>query len=297
MSKEILRYQKAFNSVVERLKKNKDVLAVMVFGSMVTGDLWQGSDIDIFVIIGDDDKDIRNIYTEENNISVHMKLLSKDNFLNFNKNNIAGSYMHRILISSKLIFSNDENITNIFNSFRYISDSEREKWNLVYLGNILKEISQCKKLIANNSIQAGYLACMKAVEQFCSLFLNYNGYMVSKDVISVASNLDDTLQQMVDNLISQGDNLESEMTKTIDFIEAFLDKNIKNCCVALIKFFRENKNYMSSEEIKKHNYFNDFEIHMEDILIELASRKILKKGYRSIKSLSGSLIGEENVYC
>ena len=46
MGRTILQYQKAFNSAINRFKANKLVLAVMVFGSMVSGDLWDESDID-----------------------------------------------------------------------------------------------------------------------------------------------------------------------------------------------------------------------------------------------------------
>lgn len=297
MTNEVLRYQKVFNSVIERLRKNEDILAVMAFGSMVTGDLWEGSDIDIFVIVKEQQESIRNIYTEENNISVHMKLLSKENFLNFYENNVIGGYMHRILISSKLIFSKDENITNVFNSFRYINDSEREKWNLVYLGDILKDISHCKKLIANNNIKSAYLACMRTVDNFASLFLNFNGYLVSKDVVSVAINLDDNFQVTLDKLVNASDDLEEDIYRALNLVENFLDKNMRSCCSALIKYFREHKGVMSAEEIKVDVFFKGFNIHMEDILKELSYRKIIRKDFRSIKSLSGNLIGEENVYC
>jgi len=39
MEKTIVQYQKAFNGLVEKLKGNSSILAVMVFGSVVTGDL------------------------------------------------------------------------------------------------------------------------------------------------------------------------------------------------------------------------------------------------------------------
>ncbi|MEL7598231.1 MAG: nucleotidyltransferase domain-containing protein, partial [Clostridiaceae bacterium] len=45
MVKTIQKYQGAFNTVIERLKQNDSVLAVMVFGSIITGDLWEESDI------------------------------------------------------------------------------------------------------------------------------------------------------------------------------------------------------------------------------------------------------------
>jgi len=54
MEKTILQYQKAFNSLMNNLKKNEKVLAVMVFGSLVTGDLWEESDIDLFVVVNNE---------------------------------------------------------------------------------------------------------------------------------------------------------------------------------------------------------------------------------------------------
>ena len=80
MEKSILQYQKAFNNIIERLKSNDSVLAVMVFGSMVTGDLWDESDIDVFVILDKKNPDIENIYTEEKEVPVHIKLMSKNKF-------------------------------------------------------------------------------------------------------------------------------------------------------------------------------------------------------------------------
>ena len=53
----------------------------MVFGSMVTGDLWEESDIDLFVVLNKNMDEIKNIYTEEKGIAVHIKLMSKEKFI------------------------------------------------------------------------------------------------------------------------------------------------------------------------------------------------------------------------
>ena len=68
MEKTILQYQKAFNVVVKRLKSNDSVLAVMVFGSMITGDLWDESDIDLLIICRNNMDNVKNLYTEEEDI-------------------------------------------------------------------------------------------------------------------------------------------------------------------------------------------------------------------------------------
>ncbi len=78
MNDNIIKYQTAFNNVINRLKNNESVLAVMVFGSMVTGDLWEESDIDLFVVINEDIK-VEKIYTQEEDVPIHVKIIDKKN--------------------------------------------------------------------------------------------------------------------------------------------------------------------------------------------------------------------------
>ena len=50
MAKTVAQLQNAFQSIVNTLKKNKKVLAIFTFGSIISGDVWEGSDIDLFVV-------------------------------------------------------------------------------------------------------------------------------------------------------------------------------------------------------------------------------------------------------
>ena len=50
MAKTVLELQNAFQSVVNQIKKNKKVVALFTFGSIVSGDVWEESDIDLFLI-------------------------------------------------------------------------------------------------------------------------------------------------------------------------------------------------------------------------------------------------------
>ena len=111
MSNIIMDYQKVYHLVSQKLKSLDSVLAAFVFGSMVTGDLWENSDIDFFVIEKGEKLGIRNIYSDEEGIPVHFKLMSKEELMTMKGLEIKGSYMHRIFSSSKMIFSKDDFIT------------------------------------------------------------------------------------------------------------------------------------------------------------------------------------------
>ncbi|MDU1856009.1 MAG: nucleotidyltransferase domain-containing protein [Clostridium baratii] len=77
----IIEYQKAFNEILENFKSNKDVIAIFTFGSIVSGDIWEESDIDFFVIYNFEYDFVRDIYSEIYKIPVHTRILSKEKFL------------------------------------------------------------------------------------------------------------------------------------------------------------------------------------------------------------------------
>jgi predicted nucleotidyltransferase len=297
MANIISRYQKAFNSLIERLKDTDSVLAVMVFGSVVTGDLWEESDIDLFVISKDKIHNIVNVYTEEKGMPVHVKLMSKEKLLSLHKDELAGGFIHRIFVSSRLVFSKDEEITAKYDLGRYYPDIDKEKWNMVYLGDLLKSIGVCKKYLANNGMYMAYSATIKCVEDFSKLYINSSGYMISKDVMTMAMNLNDELKDVVDKLFfsSKEDIIES-INSTINFFEDNINRNFKKYTSLLLRYMKDKDCFLSSEEIKKDEFFNNYKIDFENILNKLWEKDIIKKESREHKDNFDKMLFKEKVY-
>lgn len=296
MERTIQQYQKAFNTIIDRLKGNESVLAVMVFGSMVTGDLWEESDIDLFVILDKKMTNIKNIYTEEKNVPVHIKLMSKTKFIQLYEEDLKGGFMHRMFSSSRLVFSKDMDITNKYDSGRYYPDLDRERWNMVYLGKVLKSVDVCNKYISNDGVYTAYGAGVKCLENYAKLYVNSSGYMISKDAMKMAMNLDANFKECVDNLYFNKQDTEKTLKNTIEYIEKGIDDNIRNTAAILINYMREKDCFLSTEDIKNDNLFVNYDIAIEDILNRLWERSIIKKDSRDYKSDDGKLLFKENVY-
>jgi predicted nucleotidyltransferase len=296
MKKSIAQYQKAFNDVLDKLKSNDYVLAVMVFGSMVTGDLWEESDIDIFVIVEKEPFQIKNIYTEENGIEIHIKLMSKDKFLQLHESDLRGGFIHRIFASSRLVFSKDLEVTNKYNSGRFYPDVDRERWNLVYLGSVIKSIGLCKKYISNDSLYTAYSLCVRCIEEYAKLFVNSSGYMISKDAMNMAMNLNDEFKDCVEKLFFKNEGSEQVLSDTVAFIQDSVNKNLKSYIALLVNFIKDEDSFLSAEDIRVSELFNCFEIEFEEILNYLYLKNIVKKEKRDYKDSYGNELIKENVY-
>lgn len=296
MEKTILQYQKAFNSIIERLKNNDSVLAAMVFGSIVTGDLWDESDIDLFVILDNKLLGINNIYTSEKEIPIHIKIMSKNKFIQFCEDDLRGGFIYRIFASSRLVFSKDQDITNCYDRGRYYPDIDRKRWNMVYLGNVLKNVGICRKYLYNDGIYTAYVSAVKCVEDFAKLYVNSSGHMISKDAMTMAINVDEEFKKHVDSLFFTTGDSKSSIEDCIDYILENIDKNLGQNTEVLINYMRQKDCFLSAEDIKKDNLFKDFDIDMEEILNKLWEKNLIKKETRDYKIDEGKVLFKENVY-
>lgn len=295
MLQSILNYQKASQKLITILKTNKKVLTVFAFGSIVNGDLWEESDIDIFVVYKDNFEEIRDVYSEILDIPVHMKILNKEKFLELYNTNGQKGIIRNLLISSKIIVSKDEEIDNIYNKAKYTSDKHIGLYNLVYLGSLIKNLRVSKKYLQNNNLFTSYEVLIRALDSFSKLYLNLNGYTVSKDAVKMTMNLNNQFNILVEKLFSSGEMREN-INNTIRYIEDFLDMNINVAAKLILEYLNDREEFVSSHEIKNDEKFRDFDIKIEDILKELYKRNIIVKKSRKLDLQGREKLVNENVY-
>lgn len=295
MLQSILNYQKASQKLITILKTNKKVLTVFAFGSIVNGDLWEESDIDIFVVYKDNFEEIRDVYSEILDIPVHMKILNKEKFLELYNTNGQKGIIRNLLISSKIIVSKDEEIDNIYNKAKYTLDKHIGLYNLVYLGSLIKKLRVSKKYLQNNNLFTSYEVLIRALDSFSKLYLNLNGYTVSKDAVKMTMNLNNQFNILIEKLFSSGE-LKENINNTIMYIEDFLDMNINVAAKLILEYLNDREEFVSSHEIKNDEKFKDFDIKIEDILKELYKRNIIVKKSRKLDLQGREKLVNENVY-
>ena len=295
MANRVVKLQKSFQSIVGTLKKNKNILAVFTFGSIVSGDVWEESDIDLFVVYKSEFNKLRDVYSEVLGVPVHTKILNKESFFDLYKNEGEKESIRNFLITSKLVYSLDDDITRLYNEARYSNDKYIGKWNVKYLGMLLKDLGICRKYLQNGGLNTSYVVLIRVLDNLSKLFLNLNGYTLTKDSLSMATNLDDRYKEIVDKLFSE-EVSEENILLTIDYVNEFLNQNIIKVSKYLLDYLEEKNSFLSSYEIANDIKFKGFNIKVEQILKELNKRYIVLKDKREFSDSLGNIIAEENVY-
>lgn len=295
MAKSVVDYQNAYMEITEILKKNTNIISIFVFGSMVSGDLWEGSNIDLFAVYNDDFDEIRDVYSEVLDIPIHIKFISKNSFKKYYNEAGKRDVIKNSLMSSKMIYSIDNEITDLYQKIIYMIDSDKGRLNLVYLGNFFKDAGICKKYLSKGSRYTAHELLIRALNNFSMLYLSINGYTVSKDSLTMACNLNDTLNDKVINLLYKEVSDES-IKDLLKYMENYLEYNIEKASKEIIDFMKKEGKPLSAYEITNNQYFKNFKIKVEEILKVLYKNNIIIKEKREFRDSKGSLLAMENVY-
>lgn len=289
MNTKIAEYQKALLKIKDELQNNKNVVAAMVYGSMVNGDIWHGSNIDLLLVLENDFENIKDFYVTENQVPIHLKLISKNVLFNEPSKKII-----KILRSSRVIICNDDSINRVIYQSRYITDSEKGNLNLVYLGEVLKYINLLKKYIFHERKYTYFELSIKCIDAFSKLYINNSGYSVTKDSINMACSLNDSFKEIVGKIFFQEEDKGVCIEELVKYIDGYIHKYIKNYCASLIDFIKYKNSGVTSQRLKEDETFKALGTNMEEILLELHKHDILQR-----KVLEQSFSGfryKENVY-
>lgn len=295
MDDRIKEYQRAYGVALESLKTNKEVLAAFVFGSMVSGDLWEKSDIDFFVVLKKWKPGMTNVYSDESGKSVHYKFMSKKEFMNSKGFDLKGSFLHRLFASSRMVYCVDKDIDARFSNGRGYSDQARKIWTLAYFGKTIKGTDSVRKSLKNGNDFAAYATLMETMNWFAMLLINRSGYMVSKDNINIATELSKDFREVFRSLLAGGD-LHVRVVDTVEWILAEIDRELRQITEILFQYLADKSHPLSANEIQADDLFEPYHIEVEAILGLLYERGFLKHKHRDFLSEAGTVLAKENVY-
>jgi predicted nucleotidyltransferase len=132
-------YEKALNDFLERARSDEYILSVILTGSLAYDTVWEKSDIDVFVVTRDEIQKPM-VGALENDVMVHLYLFTRDSIRKRLQQVADGSVLHSTFNVSKIVFTRDDTIYDLYEDMNNIGSRDLE--NLVLLNYIF-----CKDLI------------------------------------------------------------------------------------------------------------------------------------------------------
>jgi hypothetical protein len=134
-------------SFVEQLQKDPNILAAFVYGSMVQGEVWEESDIDMLLITKDDTLPYQQHWIKDGDVNIQLDVHSRRNFRDWTDVPLQGSVLHHIIATGQLLFSNDPTITEYHTDSSSFGSRDKLLGMMVYANSSLGFLSKIRKSI------------------------------------------------------------------------------------------------------------------------------------------------------
>ena len=137
----------ALNNFAERVKKDPKVIALLLYGSLAYGTVWEKSDLDLELIVRDGSipKSCLLLFEEEG-IFAHLDLNEVSKFKKYLQR-VRGGFDHGIYGRGELIFSKDEALRELFEEARKIGEDDAPKAFASKIDGLVNWMNKAEKYI------------------------------------------------------------------------------------------------------------------------------------------------------
>lgn len=244
------RYEEALESFVARVKKDRYIVAAIVFGSLAYDDVWEKSDIDMLLILRDDKADDRFYTLVENGISIHTNLVTRSKFKATFERALQGTWAQSVLARSTLLFSTDETLQAYYENVRHVGSRDREMQMLTALNPVLSLLTKAEKwLVVKNDPIYSFLYMMNLITFLANVEVLWHADVPGREVIQQATSYNPEFFIPLYTDLAQQPKDAEVMCQAIQKIYGYIEEKQEVLFRPILNYLSEAGSVRSSTEI------------------------------------------------
>ena len=270
-------YHEAVETLVEKIKGDPYILAVIVGGSFSYAQVWEKSDLDVDIIGRDGIRPTLDFFAlVENGVNIHASLSPRNAFKQRIESAQQGSFMHSYFSHSTLLFSRDASIREWYdkNANRHgIGERDKQLQLLNVVASTLPNLIYAEKqFYVNRDVITCFLTLLDVVQGLARIEVLLNDEIPAREVIQPALRYNpDFFTRVYTELINSEKN-EAVIQETLDAVNAYLDER-RFIFQPILDYLREQNAPRSNTEINAY-----FKAGFDEGSLELVCQWLAWKG-------------------
>ncbi len=274
------RYEDAVNSFIEKIKKDVNVIAVIVQGSLSYDVVWEKSDVDMTVVVRDQNITTKSYCIDEDNIVLNAEIVQRSQFKRHLERQTGGSFGHSYLLKGRILYTTDESLNEYFEEAKQIGTTDMQRSIFYMAGELFGLMNKVQKwLVVKDDVTYARLYALKAAQVIASMEVCRNLTIPTREAVLQATELNPQLMERFYQTPMKGSMTKDELFSLVDDMDRYLESNIDNIMnIALeclgdgeVKTLTQISNYY---KVEGHFIVNIFEYLNEKGKIERLSETI-----------------------
>lgn len=244
----------ALERLVDQIKHDRAILAVILCGSLSHDTVWAKSDIDLALITIDDRKmDRESISLSANGINVHAFLMSRTRFRKIVEGSVRNWFMHSLLAKGRLLYSHDATIADLFRGLCEIGERDRRVALLHAATAALPPIYKAHKwLVTRGDLDYTSLWILYAATPLARIEVLEARLLADREVIPQALALNPSFFTTVYCDLLNKKKSRKSVEQALAAVDGYVATRARTLFSPLIDHLREVAEVRSSVEIEDH---------------------------------------------
>ncbi len=273
-----LQYERALDSLVEKVQRDHWILAAILLGSLSYDVVWEKSDIDLLLIREEGKQKSEGYSLVAGGINVHAILTTRSEFRRTMEGSIQSSFMHSTLTRGRLLFTRDEAIRELFERKDELGARDREIQLLEAGAGVLPALVKAQKWFhVKQDLDYCFLWIMRCLGGLASIEVLWNGEVTGREVIQQAIPYNPKFFRAVYTDLIHGEKTAEALRAALEQIHAYMRERAPVIFRPILDYLAEAEGLRSATELN-HHFKNQMNLGGVDSVCEwLADEEFIQK--------------------
>jgi len=293
-----------FNAALEtflvRVKEDKNIIAVILFGSLSYDEVWKKSDIDIILIARTDKERERHFGLIENGVNIHAVLYPRNRFKAALEGSLQSSFLHSSFARSTLLYTSDETIRHYYENIEHLGTRDRDMQLLRNAGELLYLLAKAEKwLYVKKDVEYAFTWILRCAETLARIETTLQGKIAGREVIQQALRCNPSFFRAIYTDLIHGRKDTTTIRAALDRINAYIDERIPLLFAPVLAYLEEADSVRTTGELNEY-FHKQTQVDTLSFVYEwLADKGVLQKVPCPVRLTDRSPVAvvDEAAYC
>jgi predicted nucleotidyltransferase len=246
------KFSAALDDLVEQIKQDRSILAVILCGSLSHDTVWAKSDIDLVLVTIDDKKvDAGDIALYADGVNVHALLMPRAKFRETVEGSVTNSFMHSFLAKGRLLYTHDPSIAELCTHLSSIGDRDTQFQLLDAATSALACIHKAHKwFVTRTDLEYTALWILYAATPLAKIEIISRGLLADREVVPQAAALHPEFFKVVYTEMLNSKKTTRSVHAALDAVDAYVAERSDLLFAPIVEYLNEAGEARSASEIE-----------------------------------------------
>ncbi|MFW9834024.1 MAG: hypothetical protein ACFFEK_08530 [Candidatus Thorarchaeota archaeon] len=263
-------YQSAIDELTKKAEKDEYVLNLMLAGSLSYDTVWEKSDIDVMIITRDEPYNARRVFIEKD-VFIEGEVVTRDHFRKGTHRVKDGSIFHSYFSMSKLLFSRDDTIKDMYEDIQNIGSRDVEDLlllNYIYCKDLINKAHKALYVKEDPHFALNFM--MSGIRRMANIEVLLNRTIpLRESTVQALEYNPEFFKEIFTDMIHTPLKSWEAINEVLEKMENYLDEHLKEFIQPVIRL-------LEKEEEMTHY---DLKTHFSDIWLPVDMREFVARGF------------------